>query len=795
MVVKNATPSSPPSVLSGPLHSPTPSQDRRMRIAIALCLSHLLLISFPDSFLAAKESNELSLQRIYRSGEFGEKSVHAEWWEAVDQQVAAYTVLESPENKDEGREIVRYEAESGERSVLVTAAELTPPGKSTPLSVDDYSWSADQSRLLIFTDSKRVWRQKTKGDYWVLDRPTGQLFQLGDKLKSRSMMYATFSPDGNSIAYVSEGNLFVEELLDRTVRTLAKRENERVFNGMTDWVYEEEFGLRDAFRWSPDGKRIAYWRFDTSGVKDFSLINNTDSLYPKIKTFAYPKAGTRNSDVRIAVVDVATGATSLVQMPGNPRQTYLPAMQWIDATGELVIRQLNRLQNRETFTVVNFETQTKREIFSESDDAWIDLQPDVTFLNQGDAFLYLSDRDGWRHLYRVGVGNSQVTELTQGDFDVIELVTTVRPDASNTVTYFIASPESATERYLYAYSFSDQKTRRITPAGLTGSHRYQISPNGAFAIHRFSSVDRPPVTELVSLPDHRVIRVLESNDKLVETLDHLKPVTIEFLQVDLENTKLDAWAMMPSEMEANKTYPLLVYVYGEPAGTTVVNRWLGKTGLWHRLLAERGYVVVSIDNRGTNAPRGREFRKSVYRQLGILGPNDQAAAVHELLDQRPYLDPKRVGVWGWSGGGTSTLHALFRYPKLYRTGVSIAPVANLSYYDTIYEERYMGLPNDNVEGYRGGSPINFVDQFQGDLLLIHGTADDNVHYQATELLINKLVEAGKQFDLFVYPGRSHSISEGKHTRLHLMTMVTDFLLEHLPAGPQDSRNGDGLLTP
>ncbi len=753
-----------------------------MRLLCCLICSVLLPLVFADIPSLAETPAGLSLQRIYGKSEFNEKSVHPKWLDRG--RATGYTLLESPPGNGGGREIVWYAAGASVREVLVSAGELTPPGTSSPLTVEDYQWSADASRLLIFTNSERVWRRNTRGDYWVLNRPTGQLFRLGGDAKPASLMYAKFSPDGGSVAYVRDGNLLVEDLVDRTVRVLAKRENARTFNGMTDWVYEEEFGLRDAFRWSPDGKRIAYWRFDTTGVQDFSLINNTDSLYPQVKTFAYPKAGTRNSDVRIAVVDVQTGETSLVQMPGDPRGRYLPAIQWVDVTGELVIRQMNRLQNRETFTLVNFDSQTKREIFRESDDAWIDLQPDVTFLDQGQAFLYLSDRDGWRHLYRVSVEHDGVKPLTSGGFDVIELVATVRPNSQETIAYFIASPESATERYLYAYSFADRSTRRITPADSVGSHSYDVSPDGGYAIHRYSNVNQPTVTELISLPDHRVVRVLESNEKLVETLAKLPPVAIDFLRIDIGEAELDAWVMKPAELQPGKQYPLLVYVYGEPAGTTVVNRWFGKTGLWHRMLVDRGYIVVSIDNRGTRAPRGREFRKSVYRQLGILGPNDQAAAVRKLLQQQPELDQERVGVWGWSGGGTSTLHALFRYPKLYRTGVSIAPVANLSYYDTIYEERYMGLPNDNVEGYRGGSAIHFADQLEGNLLLIHGTADDNVHYQATELMINELIKAGKQFEMFIYPNRSHSISEGNNTRLHLMTLVTDFLVKQLPAGPR-----------
>lgn len=727
----------------------------------------------------------LTVERIYDSGEFNEQSIGATWLDTSDASESAYSVLEAAQGHGGGREIVRYDAASGDRRVLVSASELTPPGKGTPLSVEGHAWSQDRSRLLIFTNSARVWRRNTRGDYWVLDRASGQLVQLAKDAAPQSLMYAKLSPDGQSVAYVRDGNVYVERLVDHSIRCLTRRENDRIFNGMSDWVYEEEFGLRDAFRWSPDGKRIAYWRFDTSGVDDFTMINNTDALYPTTKVFAYPKAGTLNSEVRIAVVDVSTGETRMVELPGDPRQNYLPEMQWVDGTGELLIRQMNRLQNRESFTLVNFDSKTKRNVFTETDDRWIDLQPPVKFLADSDSFLYLSDRDGWRHLYQVSVGEPSVKRLTHGEYDIVELVSVVDAKTDHAMVYFIASPDAATERYLYVYSFADQSTRRVTPQDNVGTHSYTVSPNGRYAIHRYSNANTPPVVDLVSLPEHESVRGLVSNEKLVEKLATLAPVETEFFQVDLGDVVLDGWRMEPPEMDPSKKYPLLVHVYGEPAGTTVVNRWGGKNALWHRMFAERGYVVISIDNRGTNCPRGCDFRKSVYRLLGTLGPNDQAAAVQKLLETDDQLDPRRVGMWGWSGGGTSTLNALFKFPKLYRTGVAIAPVANLSYYDTIYEERYMGLPTDNVDGYRSGSPIHYVDQFQGKLLLIHGTADDNVHYQATELLVNKLIEAGKQFDFFVYPGRSHSISEGKNTRLHLMTMITDYLRKNLPAGPRD----------
>jgi dipeptidyl-peptidase-4 len=587
-------------------------------------------------------------------------------------------------------------------------------------------------------------------------------------------MYAKFAPDGNSVAYVRDGNLYLEDLLDGSVRQLTTRPNDRILNGMSDWVYEEEFGLRDAFQWSPNGMQIAYWRFDTSGVQDFTLINNTDSIYPTTKTFAYPKAGTRNSDVRVAVMDLATGATQFIEMSGDPRNHYIPRMQWIEKTGELLVRQMNRLQNRETLTLVNFDSGTKRVIHTEKDDAWIDLQDSIEFTEDAESFLYMSDRDGWQHVYRKDVSTDKLSPLTTGSYDVVELLKVLPGEsAAETRVYFIASPDSATERFLF--SSVDGQVSRITPQGLPGVHRYEISPCGGFAIHRFSTTERPTVTELISLPSHNVLRVLESNKALVDTLDGLDPIATEFFQIKLDETFLDAWCMNPPGMESGKKSPLLVHVYGEPAGSTVMNRWGGKTALWHRMMAEHGCIVISIDNRGTKAPRGREFRKAVYRRLGSLGPDDQAAALKQLLKERDDIDPDRIGIWGWSGGGTSTLHGVFRYSDLYRTGVAVAPVANLSYYDTIYEERYMGLPATNVDGYRNGSAIHFADGLKGDLLLIHGTADDNVHYQATELLINELIERGKLFEMFLYPGRSHSINEGKNTRKHVMSVVTRFL--------------------
>ncbi|KAA5545146.1 S9 family peptidase [Roseiconus nitratireducens] len=742
-----------------------------------------------------EEPPSLNLDRIYNSSDFDERSVGSKWLPKLPDRGSSYSVLEPTEEGGSGNGIVGYDAATGNRTILVAASELVPPGKTEALSVDGYQWSRDLSRVLIYTNSVRVWRQNTRGDYWLLDRGTGQLTKLGADGPPQSMMYAKFSPGGNRVAFVREGNLFVQDLVDHSIRQITTRTNERILNGASDWVYEEEFGLRDAFRWSPDGDRIAFWHFDTTGVQDFTIINNTDSLYPTVETFAYPKAGTRNSAVRIGIVELARSTIHWVDLPGDPRETYIPRIEWIDKTGALLIRQMNRLQNRESFYLVDVASGEKRLVHTETDPAWIDLQDQLYFDAGNQTFFYLSDRDGWRHVYRISVtdGGDPNTAprsvepsgapLTRGDFDVIDLLGVVPNDSDGGESvYLIASPDSATDRFLYRANTANGKLQRVTPASAEGVHHYDLAPHGDFAIHRFSTANTPSTTEVVSLPDHQIVRVLEDNQKLAERLQALDLPPVEFFRIDIGPTSLDAWSISPKQLEPGKRYPLLVQVYGEPAGSTVVNRWGGTTSLWHRMMADNGYVVVSIDNRGSNVPRGRHFRKTVYRRLGTLGPDDQAAAVRQLLSERPNLDPQRIGTWGWSGGGTSSLHSIFRYPDLYRTAVAIAPVANLRYYDTIYEERYMGLPSDNVEGYRSGSPIHFVEQFQGNLLLIHGTADDNVHYQVTELLINELIARNKQFDLFIYPGRTHSIRERKNTRMHLMTLVTEYLLENLPAG-------------
>ncbi|HSC27737.1 MAG TPA: S9 family peptidase [Vicinamibacterales bacterium] len=694
----------------------------------------------------------------------------------------AYAVVERPPGGDVGNEIVRYEAATGARTVIVPASRLVPPGAASKnaLEIDDYAWSADGRRLLVFTNTRKVWRDNTRGDYWVLDVADGRLRKLGADAPEASLMFAKFSPDGSRVGYVRANDIYVEHLDDGRVTRLTRDGSETTINGTSDWVYEEELGVRDGFRWSPDGRQVAYWQFDSTGVGVFSLIDNTSALYPRITRIPYPKVGTTNSAARIGVVGAGGGETRWMQTPGDPRNTYLARLEWIDS-GAVAIQQLNRLQNTNDFLRADAATGSVTRLFRDESKTWVEVVDEVRRIDGGRSFLWISERDGWQHVYRVPREGGTGTLITRFDADADDVAGT---DEAGGWLYFIASPHNATQRYLYRSRLDGSGVpERVTPGDQSGTHQYDLAPGGRMAFHTWSAFDRPPVTEVVELPSHRVLRALTDPAALVSRLaDELHP-PVEFLTVDIGGgVTLDGFMLKPRSFDPSRTYPVLVYVYGEPAGQTVLDRWGGSLRLFFRALANAGYVIVSFDNRGTPAPRGAAWRKVIYGSVGDLSSKEQAAAIRALTARHAFLDDQRIGIWGWSGGGTNTLNAMFRYPDLYKVGVSIAPVPDQRLYDTIYQERYMGLPDQNAEGYRVGSAINFAEGLKGKLLLMHGTGDDNVHYQGTERLINRLVELGKPFDLMVYPNRSHSINEGPGTTPHVYHRIARHFLEHLPPG-------------
>jgi dipeptidyl-peptidase-4 len=745
-----------------------------------ILLLWVLLISL-SGFARAQEADSglLTIDRIFNSDYFAPKGIGGfRWLRSGD----AYSKIERSPSVPGGTELVSYDAATNRRTVLLPAEKLVPKGESKPLPINGYEWSADNTQMLIYTNSKKVWRLNTRGDYWVLNLASGSLKKLGGDAKPSTLMFAKFSPDGKRVGYVRENNIYVENLADGKITQVTKDGSKTVINGTSDWVNEEEFYLRDCWRWSPDSKSIAYWQFNTEGTKDFVLVNNTDELYPVLTYIPYPKAGTTNAAVRVGVVSADGGATKWMNTPGDPRQHYIAMMDWTDNSGEIILQHLNRLQNTNQVMIGDARTGAVKTILTEKDDAWVDVEmPTMRWLEAGKRFLWLSDRGGWQQVYSVSRDGSDVKLITPGDYDVTAISSV---DEAGGWLYFIASPENATQRYLFRRRLDGTGAlEKMTPDAQKGWHGYNISPNSRWAVHTYSSFGTAPKFEMVDLTTKTAARVMEDNAALQANLDKLKRGAQEFFRIDIGGgVTLDGWMMKPPGFDPNKKYPILFYVYGEPAGQTVTDNWDGFSYPWHLMLTQQGYIVASVDNRGTPAPRGRAWRKSIYRKNGVVNSADQAGAVKAILAKMPFIDASRVGVWGWSGGGVSTLNAMFRYPDIYKTGMAVAPVPDQRFYDTIYTERYMGLPQENAADYKQSSPITWANGLKGDLLIVHGTGDDNVHYQGTEVLINELIKLNKPFTMMAYPNRTHSISEGENTTRHLFNLLTRYLNEHLPAG-------------
>ncbi|MCD7935221.1 MAG: DPP IV N-terminal domain-containing protein [Tannerellaceae bacterium] len=686
-----------------------------------------------------------------------------------------YSRLERNETTG-GTEVVAYRAKDNTREVLIPSSLLVYPETGKPLPVRSISWSEDNTKVLIYNNTRQVWRYDTRGDYWVLNLATGTLQQIGKGLPGSSLMFAKFSPKANKVAYISRNNLFVEELATGQITQLTTDGSETIVNGTFDWVYEEEFDCRDGFRWSPSGDYIAYWQSDTEGTGVFDIINNVDSLYPTILHFPYPKAGTANSAVKVGYVPVTGGTTTWLDIPGHPRDFYLPRMEFIPGTDELFIQQLNRQQNRNQVWTARIGEKIPTLLFSDSDEAWLETNNHVMWLKNNAYFTWVSERDGWRHLYRVSRDGKEISPITKGEFDFISLVGT---DLQKGLVYFIASPENFTQRYLYSASlFGNGEVKRISPLDQAGQHTYNMSPTGKWAVHTFSNAATPPVIDMVALPTHKSVRTIETNEQARAQYAALEVHPKEFLKVTSGDLQLDAWIIKPKDFDPAKKYPVIIEVYGEPWGSTVQDAW-GGGDLWLQYMAQQGFLIASIENRGAAAPRGREWRKCIYGEVGTFAAEDQCRGILDMANQFPFIDKERIGITGWSGGGSQTLNCMFRYPEVFHTGIAIAFVADQRLYDTIYQERYMDTPQNNPEGYRKGSPISWVEGLQGNLLLIHGTGDDNVHYQNCELLANELIRHGKIFSQISYPMRSHSISEGKGTTLHLRKSMAKYWNDYL----------------
>jgi dipeptidyl-peptidase-4 len=606
------------------------------------------------------------------------------------------------------------------------------------------------------------------------DAASGKRTVLDSSRKEDTGRSRNVSPDGQRILYYDQGNLYVRDLQsDRKTPLTKNTAGSSISNSRAVW--------------SPDGKWIAYVQSDASDVKLRSVLVPGDPSYPEVKEVRFARVGGAISKLRIGVVDAEGSETRWLSIAVPTEGFYLGQVSWAGNSDELLVEKLSRFRDEREFLIADVCTGAIRRIFHESDPAWViasyNKNAGLEWIRDGRAFIVLSEKDGWRHAYVYSRDGKELALLTPGESEIIERAVV---DEAGGWFYYYASPKNATQKYLYRVPLdASEEPERVTPMNQPGTHDYDFSPDAKWAFHTYSTFDTPPVTELVQLPDHRVVRVLEDNKELRKKMKPLISQPTEFFQLKIDGgIVMDAWMIKPGDFDPSRKYPVFVYVYGEPHGQTVLDAWGRSHADFHRVIAELGYLVVSIDNRGTPAPKGAAWRRSIFGSLGPLSTEEQAAGLKELGRTRPYVDLSRVGIWGWSGGGSNTLNAMFRKPYVYHVGIAVAPKPQPHLYNAWFQEIYMQTPEVNPEGYRRSAPINFAEGLKGDLLIIHGTGETNTHLQITEGLVDRLIELCKQFDYMAYPNRDHGLREGRGTAIHLRMLITRYLIEHLPPGPQ-----------
>jgi dipeptidyl-peptidase-4 len=631
-------------------------------------------------------------------------------------------------------------------------------------------WLADSSGYTVLEpvageDKRILVRYDTaSGKRTVLDPPE----------KEDSGKTGKISPDGQHVLYSDKGNLYVRDLLsDRRISLTNNTADSSVRNSRAVW--------------SPDGKRIAFVQSDASNVRLRSVLIPGDPSYPDVKEVRFARVGGTIATLRVGVVAADGSETRWLSIPMAKEGFYLGQVSWAGNSDELLVEKLSRFRNEREFLIANVRTGAITRFYHESAPAWVvasyNKNAGLEWIRDGREFIVLSEKDGWRHAYLYSRDGEEKALLTPGESDIIERAIV---DEAGGWFYYYASPDNATQKYLYRVHLDGTgEPKRVTPMNQPGTHNYVFSPDAKWAFHTYSTFDTPPVTELVQLPEHRFVRVLEDNKELRNKMESLISQPTEFFQLDIGGgVVMDAWMIKPSDFDPSRKYPVFVYVYGEPHGQTVLDAWGRVHADFHRVIAELGYLVVSIDNRGTPAPKGAAWRRSIFGSLGPLSTDEQAAALKELGRTRSYVDLSRVAIWGWSGGGSNTLNAMFRKPDVYNVGIAVAPKPQPHLYNAWFQEIYMQTPEVNPEGYRQSAPINFAEGLKGDLLIIHGTGETNTHLQITEGLVDRLIELGKKFDYMAYPNRDHGLREGPGTAVHLRMLITRYLIEHLPLGPK-----------
>lgn len=634
----------------------------------------------------------------------------------------------------------------------------------------NYTFSTSEDKILIATNTESIYRYSTKSIYYIYDTKTKTIKNLLED----KVMYATFSPNGKNIAYVFENNLYVYSLLTGDIQQITfDGVNNRIINGASDWVYEEEFSLVRSFDWSHDSKTIAYYKFDESDVKEFSMDIFKGGLYPTQEVFKYPKAGEDNSKVTLHLYDLKTN--KITDIDFSKSYEYIPRIKWFsmtDSTQKLIVFGMNRHQN-ELDVLISKTDGSTRIFFSEKDKYYIDIHDNITFLKDHDAFIWTSEKDGFNHIYIKYLFDSNDIQITKGNWEITKFYGV----DENKIIYFSSKESGSIYSALYKVDLNDNDYKRILMTKNTGYNNITFSKGMKYFMNSFSDRNTPPYITLNRTFDGEIIKVLEDNYDFSEKLKKYNLSKKEFFTIVTEDgVELNAWMMKPTNFNPNNIYPLYMFLYGGPGSQQVTDTWGWFNYFWYQHLNELGYIVACVDNRGTGG-KGAEFKKMTYKELGKYETIDQINAAKYFGDLS-YINKNRIGIQGWSYGGYMSSLAITKGSDVFKMAIAVAPVTNWRYYDNIYTERYMRTPLENASGYDDNSPINHVDKLKGSYLLVHGTADDNVHVQNTMEMISALIKANKQFDLFVYPDKNHGIYGG-NTRYHLYKKMTDFILENL----------------
>lgn len=662
----------------------------------------------------------------------------------------------------DGQTITRFNITNGESEVIFDGSNFDN------LQVEGYEFSADENLILIETDVEQLWRRSSKANFFIYNRSENTVQKLTQS--EEKQQYAQLNPEGNRAAFVQNNNLFwVDLTTGEQIQITEDGEFNSIINGAADWVYEEEFGFAKAWFWSPRGDKIAFYRFDESNVKQFTM-ETWGELYPEEVRFKYPKAGEENAVVSIHVFDIETGEITMMDI-GDETDQYIPRINWTKNNNLLAIRRMNRLQNREELLFADVSNGETEVILTEESETWLDVHDDLMFLNNGKQFITTSSRTGYNHVYLYKMDGEEIRQITKGEYDVTEIIGF---DERRHNLYYMSTEVSPLERHFYRVRVDGRRKRAMTEDN--GWYSINMSRDFKYYIQSYSDYNKPPIITLHE-GGGKQVRVLEVNAKVIENMNEFTFQTKEFMVMDVNGQPLNAYMITPPDFDENQEYPVLMYVYGGPGSQTVTRAFeYGQRPMWHQYLANQGYIIVSVDNRGTGA-RGTEFKNQTYLQLGVLETEDQIAAARQVADLA-FVDDERIGIWGWSYGGFMSTNALAQGNDVFSSAIAVAPVTHWKYYDTIYTERFMRTPQTNPEGYEAGSPINYVDQITGDYLLIHGTGDDNVHYQNAVILVEELIKHDVQFETMYYPNRNHGIYGG-NTRRHLWKLMSNFILEKL----------------